>query len=174
MRDNPGTRPVEMDSVPGTRGGKLLLTLQFDACAAMLAFLRDANTSQSVIDVFDWLGRTLGLELFRRLFPAIPTDNGSEFSNPDALERSLDGSSIRTRIFYCAPYASWQKPNVENNHRNLRKSFPKGEGMDFLTQEKVNLAMSHMDSMPGRRWWTCRPPGCSPSTTARTCLESLA
>ena len=131
MRDNPGMRPVEMDSVPGTRGGKLLLTLQFDACAAMLAFLRDANTSQSVIDVFDLLGRTLGLELFRRLFPAIPTDNGSEFSNPDALERSLDGSSIRTRIFYCAPYASWQKPNVENNHRNLRKIFPKGEGMDF-------------------------------------------
>lgn len=147
MRDNPDARPVEMDSVLGTRGGKLLLTLQFDACAAMLAFLRDANTSQSVIDVFDWLERTLGLELFRRLFPAILTDNGSEFSNPDALERSLDGGGARTRIFYCDPYASWQKPNVENNHRNLRKIFPKGESMDFLTQEKVNLAMSHMNSM---------------------------
>ena len=134
-------------SVPWQDEMPLLLTPQFDACAAMLAFLRDANTSQSVIDIFDGLERLLGLEVFRNVFPVILTDNGTEFSNPGAIERSVDGESVRTRVFYCDPYAAWQKPNVENNHRNLRRILPKGESMDFLTQEKVNLALSHMNSV---------------------------
>ena len=62
-----------------------LLTPQFDACAAMSAFLRDANTSQSVIDIFDGLERLPGLEVFRSVFPVLLTDNGTEFSNPGAM-----------------------------------------------------------------------------------------
>ena len=50
-------------------------------------------------------------------------------------------------ILPCAPCASWQKPNVGNNHRTPGRLVPKGESMDFLTQEKVNLALSHMDSV---------------------------
>ena len=41
--------------------------------------------------------------------------------------------------------ASWQKPHVENNHKNLRAIFPKGEGMDHVTLEKAALAMSHLN-----------------------------
>ena len=93
------------------------------------------------------LERLLGLEVFRSVFPVLLTDNGTEFSNPRAIERSVDGDSVRTQGFYCDPYAAWQKPNVENNHRNLRRILPKGESMDFLTQEKVNLALSHMNSV---------------------------
>lgn len=147
IAEKPDCLPVEMDSVLGIRGGKVLLTLQFDQCSTMLAFIRNDNSSRSVIDVFDMLETTLGLATFQRLFPVILTDNGSEFSNPDALEKSLNGTQKRTLIFYCNPYASWQKPNVENNHLNLRKIFPKGESMDFVTQEKAALALSHMNSM---------------------------
>ena len=71
-----------MDSVIGTVGGKVLLTIHFPETSFMMAFLRDANTSQSVIDVFDYLYRKLGKELFEKLFPVILTDRGSEFSNP--------------------------------------------------------------------------------------------
>ena len=62
-----------------------LLTPQLDVCAAMSASLRDANTSQSVIDIFDGLERLLGLEVFRSVFPVLLTDNGTEFSNPGAM-----------------------------------------------------------------------------------------
>jgi IS30 family transposase len=48
----PEVATVEMDTVVGRRGGKVLLTLQFVRCGFMLAFLRDRNDSQSVIDVF--------------------------------------------------------------------------------------------------------------------------
>jgi len=138
---------IEMDSVEGTKGGNVLLTINFDPCTMMLAFIRDANTSKSVIDVFNMLEDTLSLPVFKKLFPIILTDNGSEFSNPDALETSPVTGERRTRIFYCKPYASWQKPNVENNHINLRKIFPKGKSMNMVTQEKVAMAMSHLNSM---------------------------
>ena len=48
----------------------------------MLGFLREANTSKSVIDIYDELDHRLGGQDFRKLFPVILTDNGSEFSNP--------------------------------------------------------------------------------------------
>jgi IS30 family transposase len=37
---------VEMDSVIGRVGGKVLLTLMFKSCDLMLAFIRERNTSQ--------------------------------------------------------------------------------------------------------------------------------
>ena len=87
----------------------------------MLAFIRDRNTSQSVIDVFDWLYCVLGHQTFCMLFHVILTDNGSEFSNPTTLEFDSEGRR-RTNIFYCDPRASFQKPNVELNHEYIRKS----------------------------------------------------
>lgn len=105
---------VEMDTVVGRVGSKVLLTLFFRSCDLMLAFIRDRNTSQSVIDVFDWLYSVFGSQTFCILFHVILTDNGSEFSNPKTLEFDSEGHR-RTHIFYCDPRASFQKPNVELN-----------------------------------------------------------
>ena len=113
----------------------------------MPAFIRSANTSQSVIAVFDMLEETLGLEVFRKLFPVVLTDNGPEFSNPAALETSPRTGEPRTRVFYCDPYSAWQKAHVENNHRILRSFFPKGASMDGVPQEAVAAAVSHMNSL---------------------------
>ncbi len=82
MERHPDASIVQMDSVIGAKGGKVLLTIHFVETSLMLAFIRNANTSQSVIDIFDGLYRLLGEEDFCRLFPVILTDNGSEFSNP--------------------------------------------------------------------------------------------
>ena len=136
---------VEMDSVIGRVGGKCLLTLMFKNCDFMLAFLRERNTSQSVIDVFNTLYTHLGTERFTRLFPVLLGDNGSEFSNPKAIE--FDGEdNKRTYLFYCDPYSSFQKPNVELNHEFIRKILPKGKSFDHLSQTDINLMMSHINS----------------------------
>lgn len=145
MKMHPGLEFVEMDSVEGKKGGKVLLTLNMNSCTFMMLFIRDANTSQTVIDMFNMLEETLSFEVFVKLFPVILTDNGSEFSNPAALETSPFNGKRRTSIFYCRPMASWQKPHVENNHKNLRDIFPKGQSMDHVTQEKAALAMSHLN-----------------------------
>jgi IS30 family transposase len=138
-------RVVEMDSVIGRIGGKVLLTLMFRDCGLMLAFLRERNDSQSVIDAFARLWDLAGADLFRRLFPVLLTDNGSEFSNPLALENAPDGTS-RARLFYCDSCASWQKGRVERNHEFLRLVLPRGTSFDGLTQEHINTILSHVNS----------------------------
>jgi IS30 family transposase len=145
MGEHPETRVVEMDTVKGGVSGKVLLTLMFQSCDFMLAFLREHNTSQSVIDRFDWLESTLGSDVFSRLFPVLLTDNGSEFSNPTKLDFDAKGER-RTRLFYCDPHASWQKPHVEVNHEFIRRILPKGVSMDALTQPDLDLMMSHINS----------------------------
>ncbi len=140
-----GVSVVEMDSVIGRVGGKVLLTMMFKSSDLMLAFIRERNTSQSVIDVFDSIYELLGQDCFKALFSVIITDNGSEFSNPKALEYDAQGNN-RTKLYYCDPYASFQKPNVELNHEFIRRILPKGSSFDDFTQDDISLMMSHINS----------------------------
>ena len=115
MEEHPDTPVVQMDSVIGRKGGKVLLTIFFQNCNLLLAFLRDHNTARSVTDVFEDLYSRLGHDDYYRLFPVILTDRGSEFSNPTAIEKDADGHS-RSRIFYCNPSAPYQKGGIEVSH----------------------------------------------------------
>lgn len=145
MEDRPGLPIVEMDSVEGKKGGKVLLTLHFVIPQLMLAFIRDANTSQSVIDIFDQLHMELNPDIFCGLFQVLLGDNGSEFSNPSAIELDLLGKQ-RTRVFYCDPQAPYQKGAAENNHTLIRRIIPKGTSLDCFTQEDMTLMMNHINS----------------------------
>ena len=147
---NPDTAVVQMDSVIGSVGGKCLLTIHFVQSSFMLAFLRDANTSQSVIDIFNTLDIQLGPKVFSRLFPVILTDNGSEFSNPKKIEdreHTTDEYSIhRTHVFYCDAGSPHQKGAIEVNHELIRRVLPKGSSFDSLTQEDIIRMMNHINS----------------------------
>lgn len=142
---NPEVNTVQMDSVLGTVGGKVLLTIHFTDTNFMLAYLREANTSQSVIDVFDYLYLKLGRTLFLKLFPLVLTDRGSEFSNPRMIEVTPDGLK-RTSVFYCDPGAPYQKGAIENNHELVRRILPKGHSFDKLTQADIDRMMNHINS----------------------------
>ncbi|BCJ93639.1 IS30 family transposase [Anaerocolumna cellulosilytica] len=146
MEDNPDTAVVQMDSVIGSKGGKCLLTIHFVDTSFMLAFLRDANTSKSVTDIFAYLYEVLGDQTFKDLFPVILTDNGSEFSNPKAIEEPDPLSGRKTRVFYCDAGKPYQKGAIEVNHELIRRILPKGSSFDKLTQEDINLMMNHINS----------------------------
>jgi len=146
IEKNPDTAVVQMDSVMGTKGGKCLLTIHFVECSLMLAFLRDANTSKSVIDVYNQLDQALGKETFNRLFPVILTDNGSEFSNPRAIEYREINPIWRTSVFYCDAGSPYQKGSIEVNHELIRRVLPKGKSFNDLTQDHINLMMNHINS----------------------------
>lgn len=149
MKEHPDTPIVEMDSVVGVKGGKVLLTIHFTDSQLMLAFIRESNTSRSVIDIFETLYLELGPETFLGLFPVILTDNGSEFSNPKAIEFDRQGNRI-TRIFYCDPSAPYQKGAAENNHTLIRRIVPKGHSFNSYDQHQIALMMNHINSY-GRR-----------------------
>jgi hypothetical protein len=42
--------------------------------------------------------------------------------------------------------ASQQKERIEKNHEYLRYIFPKGKSLDRFNQEKINLAINHINS----------------------------
>lgn len=144
---NPDVAVVQMDSVIGNKGGKCLLTIHFVDTSLMLAFLREANTSKSVTDIFEALDKTLGIDLFKRLFPVILTDNGSEFSNPKGIEYGSEKfTGLRTRIFFCDAGSPHQKGAIEVNHELIRRILPKGTSFNNLTQEDISLMMNHINS----------------------------
>ena len=142
---NPDIPVVEMDSVEGRKGGKVLLTIYFRNSSLMLAFIRDNNTAKSVTEIFEWLYEQLGHEAFTNLFQVILTDRGSEFTNPLAIEFNKD-SERRTHIFYCDPQRSDQKGGCEVTHEMIRRVLPKKTSFDNLTQDDITLMMSHINS----------------------------
>jgi IS30 family transposase len=146
--NHPDTEVPQMDTVIGAkgRGEKCLLTILFPKSEALLAFIRDANTAKSVADVFENLKTCLGIDRLQELFPAILTDNGAEFTDPGAIEWDADDGLWITQIFYCDPYAAWQKPHIENSHRLLRFIIPKGTSMNSFDQDDINRALSHINS----------------------------
>ncbi len=147
MEQNPKLSIVEMDTVIGARGsGNVLLTMLFRKTNFMLIFLLPDKSQASVNTVFDKLTLLLGIDLFRKLFPVILTDNGTEFKGVHNLEFTENGAR-RTRIFYCDPQASWQKGRIEKNHVLIRQVLPKGTKFSILNDESVHLITEHINSV---------------------------
>ena len=145
-RENYPSLPVtELDSVEGIKGGAVLLTIHFVLPKLQLAFLRPANDSKSVTDIFNKLYDTLGFDNFTRIFPICLADNGSEFSDPFGIEADSDGV-IRSHLFYCDPSSPGQKGHCENNHEFIRRIIPKSTDLGNYTQSQINLMMDHINS----------------------------
>ena len=145
MCDHPDASVRQLDSVEGIKGGAVLLTIHFVEQQLQLAFLRQHNDSQSVIDIFNRLYLELRTDIFMELFPVLLADNGSEFSNPSAIELDAQGNQ-RTKMFYCNASAPYQKGSCENNHELIRRIIPKGTDIGLYTQEQIDLMMSHINS----------------------------
>ncbi len=146
MEENPDMPVTQLDSVEGKKGGKVLLTIHFVKCEMMLAFLRDANTAKSVSDIFDTLYQGLGDETFESIFRVCLADNGSEFSNPMAIEFDPVDGVRRTRLYYCDPNAPYQKGSAERNHEFIRCFIPKGTDLSQYSQDDITLMMNHINS----------------------------
>jgi IS30 family transposase len=139
---------VEMDTVIGSIGGKVVMTFDFTFCNFMFGLLLDDKTAAEVTLKIRALKETLcaGGIRFGDVIPLLLTDNGGEFSNISAFMTDLEGI-VESHVFFCDPYCSSQKPKVEKNHTLFRDIVPKGESFDHFTQETVNLIFSHVNSV---------------------------
>lgn len=139
---------VEMDTVIGRMGGKVILTLHFTFCNFMAGILLDnKSAAETAAKIRSLKSRfsSHGLS-FGEIFPIILTDNGGEFSDVLAFEHDGMGGK-ETGLFFCDPMQSCQKPNVEKNHTLFRDIVPKGNSFDNFTQDTVNLIFSHVNSV---------------------------
>ena len=146
MGKHPECSIVEMDTVEGIKGGKVFLTLLFRQSKLMLIYLMEEKTMECVEKEFDKIKEILGIDMFKKVFEVILTDNGSEFFNPISIEVDKETGEIVSHIFYCDPGASWQKGAIEKNHEYIRYVLPKGSTFDNLDQDKTNILMSNINS----------------------------
>jgi IS30 family transposase len=138
---------VETDTVIGRPGGKVIMTFDFTFCNFMAGLLLvDKTAAEAARKVSDLKKRFSGGVRFGDVFPLMLTDNGGEFANVAAFENDATDEQ-ESRLFFCDPYRSCQKPRVEKNHTLFRDIVPKGTSFDSFTQETVNLIFSHVNSV---------------------------
>ena len=139
---------VEMDSLIGRRGGKIIVTLHFTAQNFMVGLLVDdkqkTSTARKILELKVKLQQN-GF-VFGEIFPLLLTDNGGEFGDVFTIELDLHGEK-ETSLFFCDPYKSSQKPHVEKNHTIFRDIVPSGTSFDEFTQDDVNLIFSHVNAV---------------------------
>ncbi len=143
---------VEMDTVIGSPGGKVILTFDFTSCNFMFGLLLNNKTALETGEKIQAFKRRLldhGVS-FKELFPLILTDNGGEFSNIHAFEDNSQGEH-ETNLFFCDPFKSCQKPQVEKNHTLFRDIAPKGTSFDSFTQGDVNFIFSHVNGVKRKK-----------------------
>lgn len=154
LYEHPVSSVVEMDTVYNdVSNGPFIQTFKFIRYGFLFALLHDKKEGQDMVDGVNTLYDLLGMDIFQREADVILTDRGSEFTLADEFEKTSSGE-LRTRIFYCDPMASGQKGSLENMHVELRYILPKGTDLrelGLVSQEKLNLALSHINSAPKER-----------------------
>ena len=137
---------LEMDTVMGRMGCKVLLTFNLSFCNFIFARLLDNKTALEVTKhLYDFKNTLYQADKdFCQLFSVILTDNGGELARVDDIEMDVRGES---KLFFCDPSRSDQKGRIEKNHTLIRDILPKGTSFDDLTQEDINLVYSHVNSV---------------------------
>ena len=156
-----GDRPAEVETreetghweidliVGGTGQGKAaLLTLVERKSRKMIVRKIGDKTQRAVQRALNGIEHSMGKEAFRSVFKTLTADNGSEFLDVDALERSVFGGSDRTRIYYAHPYSSWERGSNENGNRMVRRFIPKGSDISKFTRKQINRIEEWINNYP--------------------------
>ena len=146
--DNPDVPTTEMDTVYNNQAGSYIQTFIFENTSLMIGILHTEKTVDSMSKALDLIQDKLTAEEYQKIFSLLLTDRGTEFAKPIQFEVNINTGEIRSKIFYCDAQMSSQKPHVENNHNFVREILPNGQSWTNLTQEKVNLVFSHINSTP--------------------------
>ena len=124
MEDHPEANVVEMDTVEGSKGGPVLLTMLFRSCNFMLIFLLARNTQADVCEIFEAMELVLGTEKMRDLFEVILTDNGLEFKILPCWNETFPDSAIH--MYSIVTPWLMAKGRLEKNHEFIRYISRKG------------------------------------------------
>lgn len=145
---NPNITTTEMDTVYNNQSGPYIQTFIFENTEFMIGILHKEKTSNSMSESLNSLQNILSNKEYEQLFSVLLTDRGSEFIKAERFEVNIHTGEIKGKIFYCDPMQSSQKPHVENNHIFIREILPNGQDWSHLTQDKINLMFSHINSTP--------------------------
>lgn len=143
----------EMDCIVSGKGKGLaaLLTLNDRMTRECLVFKLARQTNAEVLKVLNRLERGMGRVKFNELFKTVTVDNGSEFLDWKALQKSVTGSKKpRTLVFFCHPYSSWERGTNEQNNGLIRYHIPKGAAINAYTHSQIRELQEWLNNYPRR------------------------
>ena len=145
VKDKPFINIWQYDSVEGKIDDKKsVLTITYPETRFQFGYLISKQNSKSVFAKIRKLQKLLK-DKYQFIFEVNLSDNGPEFSIFHELENDENNRPL-VKMFFTDPYRSTDKASCERNHEFIRYIIPKGKSLDFLTQEKVNLMFSHINS----------------------------
>lgn len=148
IKANPYSPTTEMDTVYNNQEGPYIQTFIFENTGLMIGLLKKYKTAEEMSSSINYFQDILDNDVFNKLFGLLLTDRGSEFAKPNLFELNHETGEIRSNIFYCDAQMPSQKPHVENNHIFIREIIQKKKNIKEITQEKLDLVFSHINSVP--------------------------
>ena len=148
IKNNQSSPTTEMDTVYNNQSGPYIQTFIFENTGLMIGLLKQKKIAEEMSNSLNYFQDTLSDEMYQKLFGLLLTDRGSEFAKPQLFEINHETGEIRSKIFYCDAQMPSQKPHVENNHIFIRDILKKETSIKALTQDKLNLMFSHINSVP--------------------------
>ena len=137
----------QMDTVIGTPGEKLLLTLLNKETSFLFGIPVENKKQETIIKEIDKLEIAIGNK-FKLILEKIITDNGPEFLNYEGLEKSVINEEKRFNVYYANPYASYEKGMIENQHRLIRYFYPKGTDFSKYKNSDIIEKMNRINNYP--------------------------
>ena len=153
VEDNSDMPLVQLDTVIGKIGGKVIMTIHFVNSDFMIGLLLDNKTAAETANKIQGLKAKLKALNFKfgDIAPLLLTDNGGEFSIVSAFENDTDGNT-ESHMFFCEPYSPHEKAEIEKNHTLFRDIVKTGTSFDDFTQETVNLIFSHVNAVKRKQF----------------------
>ncbi len=137
----------EMDCVLGRKFSKdTLLTFTERLTRYEIIFKMPDHKAATIVRYVNKLEKRFGKN-FRKVFKSITVDNGSEFSDFAALEKSIYGGK-RTSVFYCHPYSSCERGSNERMNREIRRLIPKGTDLTTISEETIQAVEDWVNHYP--------------------------
>lgn len=147
-KSNPEVTTIQLDSVIGKINDRLaLMTIYHPDTHFMFGFMYSKGNAMSFLNRLISLRKLIGANKFYEIFPIVLTDNGIEMVKLPEIEFDEETGEQRCRVFYTDPYNSAQKGAIEKNHVYLRRILTKGKSLNNVSQDFINNAFSHINSI---------------------------
>lgn len=134
----------ELDTVVSTSKGKhqCLMTLTDRKIRFEIIARLDGKTKEDVIYKIKRIKKILKNNL-NDIIKSISTDNGAEFSAWKEIQEILN-----TTVYFCHPYASFEKGTNEKHNGIIRYFIPKGKLIENYSNKEINDIANWMNNYP--------------------------
>lgn len=140
----------EGDLVIGTKKrGAVLFTLTERKTREEIIIKIPGKKAEYVAKALDSIERKYKNRFYNK-FKTITFDNGGEFRDWKALEKSYDKrrKKVRTQIYYAHPYRSGERGSNENANRLIRRFIPKGIDITPISEEFIQKIEDWINNYP--------------------------